>query len=145
MMKFWIILITLIIGIVLGASGTYFVPDLIRPYLPEFIQGKSAILEGTVVSKEHKQATLLLTINTDQGALLATFKKKVPEIDLLVNTGDRIEFTTRSYKPFIDEPFIKKVKKEKSQPLIGTEERNIVSPPSEGNVPLASQPEGQLP
>jgi hypothetical protein len=143
MIKIWIIFLTLLIGIVLGASGTYFVPDLIRPYLPELIQGKSAVLEGTVVSKEHKQATLLLTINTDQGALLATFKRKVPQIDLLVNTGDRIEFTLRSYKPFIQDPFIKKVKKEKPQPMTGTGESSIVSPPSEGDVPLPSQPEVQ--
>jgi hypothetical protein len=143
MIKIWIILLTLLIGIVLGVSGTYFVPDLIRPYLPELIQRKSAILEGTVVSKEHKQATLLLTINTDQGALLATFKKKVPQIDLLVNTGDRIEFTINSYKPFIQDPFIKKVKKEKPRSLTGTGESSIVSPPSEGDVPLPSQPEVQ--
>ena len=143
MMKLWIILFTLLIGIVLGVSGTYIAPDLIRPYLPEVIQGKSVTLEGTVVSKEHKQAKLLLTIDTDQGALLATFKKKVPEINLLINTGDGIEFALRKYEPFIEDPLIRKVKKEKPQPLIGTEKSRIISPPSEGDIALPSQPEAQ--
>ncbi len=144
-MKIWFFLLTFLIGVVLGVSGTYLAPDLIRPYLPEAIQGKSVTVEGTVVAKQRKQAWLLLTINTNQGALLATFKKRGEEIELLVNKGDTVEFVLRRYEPFVEDPVIKRVKKEKPQPQIQLEESSPLPPQQEGDIPLPSLPEDEEP
>jgi hypothetical protein len=143
-MKIWLMFFIFIIGIAIGVSGTYLGPDLLRPYLPEIVQGKSVTLEGTVVSKELKQNMLLLTIDTDRGALLATFKKKVPKIELLVNEGDSIEFMLRKYEPFVEDPSIKKVKMGKQKPQAKKEGLTVTAP--EGEIPSSPfQPKAEQP
>jgi hypothetical protein len=74
--------------------------------------GKTTVVKGTVMAKQKKDNVLLLTVNTPQGELLATFKKKVDEIGLLVNEKDVIEFTLPKYMPFIEDPKIIRVVKE---------------------------------
>ncbi len=114
-MKIWSYLIVLIIGLVVGALGVYFAPEYVGPFLPKSLQSKGVEIEGEVVAKQRKGNTLLMTLNTKEGAILITFRKKVPEIDLLVNKGDRIEVRLKSYSPFVDDPAIKRVRKDSVQ------------------------------
>ena len=105
----------LLIGLIAGILGTIFVPGYVRPYLPQWIAGKSVVVQGTVAAKQKKDTALLLTVDTPQGVLLATFKKKVAEINLLVNEKDTIEFTLPKYMPFIEDPKIVRVVKEQEK------------------------------
>jgi hypothetical protein len=106
--------VTLIIGILLGVVGTLFVPNYVRPFLPESFAGKETVVTGTVLAKQKEKQALLMTVNTPQGALLATFMRKTAEVDLLVNEKDQIEFTLQKYTPFIEDPKIKRVVKASS-------------------------------
>jgi hypothetical protein len=104
--------VLLLVGLVLGILGTIFLPGYVRPYIPEWVMGKATVVKGTVVAKQKKEHALLLTVNTAEGALLATFTKKIDEISLLVNEKDVIEFTLPKYAPLIDDPKIVRIVKE---------------------------------
>jgi hypothetical protein len=99
-------------GLVLGIVGTIFLPDFVRPYIPQWATGTAIVVKGTIAAKQKKENVLLLTVETPEGMLLATFKRKVDEINLLVNEKDTIEFTLPKYMPFIDDPKIIRVVKE---------------------------------
>jgi hypothetical protein len=99
-------------GLVLGILGTIFLPNYVRPYIPEWAMGKTVVVKGTVAAKQKKENILLLNVTTPEGALLATFTKKVDEINLLINEKDTIEFTLPKYMPFIEDPKIIRVVKE---------------------------------
>lgn len=101
-----------LIGLVLGILAAVFLPGVVRPYLPQWITGKTSVVKGTVAAKQKKENVLLLTVNTPEGVLLATFRKKVDEINLLINEKDSIELTIPKYMPFIDDPKIMRVVKE---------------------------------
>lgn len=105
-------MVPFVFGLVLGILGTIFLPGYMRPYIPEWAAGKAVVVKGTVVAKQKKDHALLLTVNTSNGALLATFMKKVDEINLLVNEKDVIEFTLPKYAPLIDDPKIVRILKE---------------------------------
>ncbi len=105
-------MVPFIFGLVLGILGMIFLPKYVRPYIPEWLTGKAIIVKGTVAAKQKKENVLLLTVDTPEGVLLATFKKKVDEINLLINEKDVIEFTLPKYMPFIDDPKIIRVVKE---------------------------------
>jgi hypothetical protein len=101
-----------ILGLVLGILGAVFLPHYARPYLPEWVAGKAVVVKGTVTAKQKKDNVLLLTVDTPDGALLATFRKKVDEVNLLINEKDALEFVLPKYTPFIDDPKIIRVVKE---------------------------------
>ncbi|MGE5172855.1 MAG: hypothetical protein ACM3MD_03405 [Betaproteobacteria bacterium] len=101
-----------VFGLVLGILGTIFLPNYVRPYIPEWVTGKAIAVKGTVAAKQKKENALLLTVDTPEGVLLATFKKKADEVNLLINEKDVIEFTLPKYTPFIDDPKIIRVVKE---------------------------------
>ncbi len=46
-----------------------------------------------------------------EGALLVTFRKKLVEIDLLVQEGDTVALGIKSYRPFVDDPELRAVRK----------------------------------
>lgn len=104
-------LLMLLLGIVLGITGTIFLPRLLGPLLPEGLRSGTQPVEGTVVRRQRDQERLLLTINTPQGAALATFTEKVAEIDLLVEEGDAVTLGLGAYVPFVDNPPIRAVRK----------------------------------
>jgi small basic protein len=111
-MKTWLIVLTLLAGIALGVVGTIFAPDVAGPYLPEAFRVKKAeTVDGEVVRKLREGDRLLLTVQTSQGSVLATFKKKVAEIDLLVQQGDTITLALGRYEPFVEDPAIERVRK----------------------------------
>ncbi len=105
-------IVPFVLGLVLGILGAVFLPGYVRPYIPEWAAGKAVVVKGTVMAKQKKENALLLTVNTPEGALLATFKNKVDEVNLLINEKDKIEFTLPKYTPFIDDPKIIRVVKE---------------------------------
>ena len=131
----WLFILTFIVGLGLGIGGTYFAPDLLGPYLPAMFQRRGELVQGEVVAKQEKMPWLLLTINTPQGAILATFRKKVDEIALLVEVGDQIELVLRKYEPFVDDPRIKRVRKGEGKGKVG------VPPIPAEKVPAAPRPE----
>jgi len=98
-----------VFGIAVGVLCTIFLPKYVRPYLPDSLMGRESVVKGTVMAKEKKENALLLTVDTPQGALLATFTKKRDEVNLLVNEKDVVEFTLEKYTPFIDDPRITRV------------------------------------
>jgi hypothetical protein len=104
-------------GLILGIVGTIYLPNYARPYLPQWAMGKAIVVKGTVAAKQKKETVLLLTVDTPEGVLLATFTRKVDEINLLINEKDAIEFTLPKYMPFIDDPKIIRVVKEQAVPV----------------------------
>ena len=119
-----------IFGLVLGIAGTIFLPNYVRPYIPEWVMGKATVVKGTVTAKQKKEKVLLLTLNTPEGALLATFNKKADEVNLLVNEKDTLEFTLPKYTPFVEDPNIIRITKEQ-QPA---PEPAAVASPAEKNL-----------
>ncbi len=105
-------IVPLVFGIILGILCMIYLPKYVRPYLPESIVGKEIMVKGTVVAKEKRGDVLLLTVSTPEGALLATFKMKANDVNLLINEKDEIQFALPKYMPFIDDPKIIRVVKE---------------------------------
>lgn len=104
-------LLMLVLGIVLGVAGTILLPRFLGPMLPAGLRPEGESVEGTVVRRLRDENRLLLTINTPQGAALATFTEKVAEIDLLVEEGDAVTLGLGAYEPFVDNPPIRAVRK----------------------------------
>jgi hypothetical protein len=104
-------IVPFVFGLALGILCTIYLPKYVRPYLPELLVGKETVVKGTVAAKEKKGDVLLLTVNTPEGALLATFGKKAEEVNLLINEKDDVDFILPKYMPFIDDPKIIRVLK----------------------------------
>ena len=104
----------LFVGLLFGVLGTVFVPSLVRPYLPAALRGTTEQIDGSVFKKqleEGENARLLLSVDTEHGAVLATFTRKVSEIDMLVDEGDRVTLDVAGYAPFISDPIVAGVQK----------------------------------
>lgn len=103
--------IPFVFGLILGVLCTIYLPAYARPYLPEFLVGNETVVKGTVTTKEKRGDALLLTVSTPEGSLLAKFKNKSGEVNLLVNENDEIQLTMPKYMPFIDDPKIVRIVK----------------------------------
>ena len=110
-MKLWIFLIVFLMGLGIGLSAPSFAPQYLGPYFPKITKSSHHPVEGTVVRKQADPDRVLLTISAKEGAILATFKKKVTEISLLVEEGDTVALDVRVYAPFVNDPPILRVKK----------------------------------
>ncbi|MDH3296788.1 MAG: hypothetical protein OEM23_01310 [Gemmatimonadota bacterium] len=99
-------------GIVLGVLGTVFLPRLAAPYLPDALRGEHQEVAGTVNAKAAEVDRLLLTVGSDVGAMLVTYTKNVPEIDLLVDVGDSVVLVVGEYAPFVENAKIRRVTKQ---------------------------------
>lgn len=110
-MKFWAGALLLLVGIALGAGSVVLGPRLAGPYIPEAFRGKVEVADGEVTRKQREADRLLLTIVTPRGAMLATFRTKIAEVDLLVAEGDTLALGLRRFEPFVDDPAILSVKK----------------------------------
>jgi hypothetical protein len=97
----------LVAGVLLATIG----PPVVQPYLPAMLRGKVESVEGKVTRKQREDGRLLLTLVTPRGAILATFTKKVAEVDLLVAEGDTVTLGLRRLEPFVDDPVIQSVRK----------------------------------
>src|SRR5712691_8825276 len=99
--KPWAILIsTLLVGLAIGVGGTILLPSAIEPYLVSALRAPRRFVEGQVIGKQREQGHVLLKVQTEEALILATFTKKVPEIDLLVERGDSISLALANTGPF---------------------------------------------
>lgn len=129
--------LTFIIGAALGIAGTLLAPRFLGPYVPESVRGPETVVQGVVTAKGQPGNRLLLTLNTSEGAVLATFTKRVEEISLLVDQGDTVSLALARYEPFVTDPEIKAVRK--GGPGASPE----VAPPTTGEEPR--EPGGAVP
>ena len=104
-------LVILLVGVGVGVAVPKFLSPTLGPYLPPALQDQSTPVEGTVVRKSREEGRLLLTVSTPRGALLSTFTKQIPEIDLLVEEGDSVTLGISHYEPFVKDPIVKGVMK----------------------------------
>ena len=104
----------LLTGLVLGVLGTIFIPDLVRPYLPEMMRGENVEVSGIVEAKSREADRLLLTIAGSSGAVLVTYTRQIPEMDLLIEPGDSVILAVREYAPFVEDPAVRRVQKASS-------------------------------
>lgn len=82
-----------------------------------------------------------MTVTTPNGTILATFRKQVPEIDLLVEEQDSITLDVKQYEPFVTDPPVIKVNKLTRQ----VPEPAQPSQPSIESEPLPDSPLNQVP
>lgn len=100
-----------LLGVGLGLGAPFLAARYAQPYLPQFLQETVHPLTGTVTHKERQQDRLLMTVTTQDGTILATFQKQVPEIDLLVEEQDSVTLNIKQYEPFVTDPPVIKVHK----------------------------------
>ncbi len=98
-------------GLILGVLGTIFLPDLLRPYLPDMFKGEDVEIAGVVEAKSREADRLLLTIGGDAGAVLVTYTREIAEMDLLIEPGDSVVLAVREYAPFVEDPSVRRVQK----------------------------------
>jgi len=98
-------------GIVIGVVGAVFLPDFARPYLPDSLRGERVQVAGVVEAKSTEGDRLLLTVGSEAGATLVTFRDDIARIDLLVSVGDSVRLEVDEYTPFIDDAEIRRVMK----------------------------------
>lgn len=101
----------LLVGLVLGAAAAVVLPPLVSPHLPEAFRSAGEEVSGVVAAKEREANRLLLTVRAEQGAILATFDRRVAEIDLLVDRGDTVTLGVARYQPFVENPVLRGVRK----------------------------------
>ncbi len=111
-------------GITIGVLGTIFLPDLLRPYLPQMFRGEDVEIAGIVEAKSREPDRLLLTIGGDAGAVLVTYTTEIPEMDLLIEPGDSVVLAVREYAPFVEDPSVRRVQKARArsrEPSVGAQ------------------------
>lgn len=101
----------LLAGIVIGALGAVFLPDLASPYMPDSLRSERVQVAGVVEAKSTEGDRLLLTVGSEAGATLVTFRDDIAGIDLLVSVGDSVRLEVDQYTPFIDDAEIRRVMK----------------------------------
>jgi hypothetical protein len=155
-MKNYGLALLFLIGTAIGVAGTLYGPDYVRPYLPKAMKPAKSGVDGEVTSKRMEQGRLLVTVKTSDGAILVTFTKKVPEINLLVEKGDTVNLDIKGYKPFMDNPGINRVRKpgqkpaQKMEPMPEQEKQSVkaapeaagtMKPEAEKKEPAMAEPE----
>lgn len=94
----------LLAGFALGIAAALLVPRYLTPYLPTPFRPGELQVRGPVLAEQREEDRLLLTVETEQGAILATFRRQVEEIALLVDEGDTVTLGLRQVAPFVEEP-----------------------------------------
>lgn len=115
------LIVAFAIGLVIGVIGTAVAQPFLGRRLPEAVRGKYEVLQGPVTAKQPQGERLLLTVSTPAGAILATFKRRVEEINLLVEEGDTVALDVPGYEPFMENPEITRVAK----PEVAAERRQM--------------------
>jgi hypothetical protein len=135
-----------LLGGVLGfLVGALFRP-LVEPFAIELFRDEGDRTEGRVVGKRLQGKRLLLTVDTAEGTVLATFGKRVEEIDMLVADGDLVTLGVPRYEPFVEDPPILTVRKQELPAAAegsGPETTGAVEeprPPAGGIIPAAPEP-----
>lgn len=100
-------------GLLLGIAGTLLLPPVLAPHLPSPLRSDGLRIGGEVLKKRSEADRLLLTVETDSGAMLATFRRRVSAIDLLVEPGDSVTLVLERYRPFVEDPGLRGVRKDR--------------------------------
>lgn len=98
-------------GLAVGVAATILAPRYVAPHLPGALGGGRIEVEGRVLEKQREEDRLLLTLDSERGAVLATFRERIPELNLLVSKGDRVTLSMNEFRPFVDRPRLVGVKK----------------------------------
>lgn len=101
----------LLAGLVLGVAGVLLLPRYFGPYLPNFLGTDELVIRGQVVATERQEERLLLTVDSERGAILVTYRERVDEIGLLIAEGDSVVLRTREFRPFLEGPELVGVRK----------------------------------
>ena len=142
-MKVAAFFVTFVVGLGVGIAVPLLGPKYADPYLPQIMKGQNEAVEGTVLAKQREAERLLLTVSTPKGALLATFKEKIAEIDLLIEQGDRVRLGVVRYEPFVSDPVVLQVGKKKRELSGAQDNLGSSSAPFEQEPPTSSQEELQ--
>lgn len=101
----------LLAGLVLGVAGVLLLPRYLGPYLPNFLGPDELVIRGQVVATERQEERLLLTVDSERGAILVTYRERVDEIALLIAEGDSVVLRTGEFRPFLQGPELVGVRK----------------------------------
>lgn len=101
----------LVAGLLAGVLGALLLPRAMGPYLPDSLRSDRLRVAGEVLKKRAEEDRLLLTVQSDSGAMLATFRRRIASIDLLVEPGDSVTLSMDEYRPFVEEPGLHGVRK----------------------------------
>ncbi len=101
----------LLAGVLLGVAGVLLLPRYLGPYLPDFFGVEREVIRGQVVASERQDDRLLLTVDSERGALLVTYRDRIDEIRLLVADGDSVVLRAREFRPFLEGPELVGVRK----------------------------------
>jgi len=104
----------LVIGIAIGVAGTLLAPRYVTPLLPESLRGGGEQVDGVVLAMGRDGDKLLITVDTQKGAVLSTFTRQVAEVELLVRVGDTLTLGLDRYDPFVSDPAIAAVRKNRA-------------------------------
>jgi hypothetical protein len=118
-------ILAFILGILVGLALALFGEPWLGPRF-RALSGRQETVEGAVAAKQRQPERLLVTVVTPAGATLATFTKRVPEIDLLVQVGDTVTLEISAYQPFLENPHITNVAKPGDHPV----EREVAPAPA---------------
>lgn len=127
-------------GIALGVAATLLVPRYVTPHLPAALRSGELQVRGPVLAEQREEDRLLLTVRTDQGAVLATFRREVAEIALLVDEGDTLTLGLREVRPFVEEPTLVQVDKGLPPEGSGAEEEAGLRPAVPDTMSQAAPP-----
>lgn len=112
-----ILVVTFLAGFAAGVAASVLSPRFATPYLPQALLRQPTVIEGEVLRKQRERDRVLLKIQTAKGDdLLVTFTQKVPEVDLLVEQGDRVTLAAAGDAPFLEDPEIERVGRQVSRP-----------------------------
>ncbi|HSL85195.1 MAG TPA: hypothetical protein VLF66_20670 [Thermoanaerobaculia bacterium] len=126
-----------LLGALFGFLVAVLFRPLIQPAVTELLRDEAERTEGRVVGKRLQGKRLLLTVNAAEGTILATFGKRVEEIDMLVEEGDLVTLGVPRYEPFVEDPPVLAVRK-REPPALTPE-------PSEAAEPRAGPGEPRRP
>jgi hypothetical protein len=130
-------LVLFLFGALLGFLVALLFRPLLQPAVSELLRDDADRTEGRVVGKRLQGKRLLLTVNAAEGTILATFGKRVEEIDMLVEEGDLVTLGVPRYEPFVEDPPVLAVRK-REPPALAAE-------PAEPEAPAEAEPPGTEP
>lgn len=111
-----IIIFIFFAGVGVGVAGSILLPRVAGPFIPAAFRGEAEIVEGRVAGKLLEADRLLVTLESERGSVLVTFTERIPEVDLLVATGDTLVISMPEYSPFVENPPIERVAKGAAPP-----------------------------
>lgn len=138
-------------GALIGFLIAVLFRPLFQPMVAEILRDEADRTEGRVVGKRLQGERLLLTVDASEGTILATFGKKVEEIDMLVEEGDLVTLGVSRYEPFVEDPPVLAVRKQELPPAAVDETGTVEEPepaperPAGGIVPDRAEPAATAP